>query len=651
MRSPLLLVAFAAACGDTHLAIEAHCNPLGFDGHCAVPWPSSAFEIADASTPTGRRLSIFPDTLPKNFQDKPIDPAMWNLADGFSPAAPMLVAFPGGVSAAGLPSVETIALSLTAESPTVLLDLTTGERVPHVAELDMQAADMPDSQALFIRPALRLVGGHHYAVAVTDRVKSASGGELPIPPGFAALRDGVSTDHALLESMRPQFPAVLDALEAAGAPRSGLVLAWDFTVASDEFLTAEMIAARDRAVAAIENRPLAYTIVTDQQPDPHNANIGRYITGKLDAPLFLSSPAFGVDGTTTVRDDQGLPVVQGFYQIPFAAIVPACAYTSPTPVPMILYGHGLLGDSTEVDCCGVPPVAAELCMVIVGTDMRGMSQQDTAAVATALNDASKADQVFEVLEQGIANHVVLAHAMRTTLAQTLFVDAAQNNKPLVDPTRVYYWGLSQGAIFGASVMAYEPTITRAVLGSGAANYSFLLDRSADWPKYRMILNSAYADPLDDELLLGLMQMRWDKTEPSGIANGVLAGTATGVPAKQLLMQIALGDEQVSDFAAYWEARTMNVPVLAPTVTSPWGLQEAPSPVDSGLVIYDCAAPPLPLTNAPPPKQPCSSAGTDELHDLPAHVPAGRRQMKDFYETGEIVNECAGACTCATGACM
>jgi hypothetical protein len=59
---------------------------------------------------------------------------------------------------------------------------------------------------------------------------------------------------------------------------------------------------------------------------------------------------------------------------------------------------------------------------------------------------------------------------------------------------------------------------------------------------------------------------------------------------------------------------------------------------------------VPLTNTPPPKQGCPAAGTQELHDLPAHVPAGRRQMKDFYATGQIVNECAGACTCATGAC-
>src|SRR5215470_9015094 len=200
MRRLVLALAFAA-CGDTnHIAIDAHCNPLGFAGHCAVPWPSSAFEVDDASTPTGRRLAIFPETLPANFAGKQVDPTMWNLADGFSPAAPMLVGFPGGVSAEGLPSVDNFDRSLTADSPTVLLDMTTGERVPHFAELDAQAAATPDSQALFIRPALRLVGGHRYAVAITTRVKSAAGGELPISPGFAALRDGTTTDHALLEA-------------------------------------------------------------------------------------------------------------------------------------------------------------------------------------------------------------------------------------------------------------------------------------------------------------------------------------------------------------------------------------------------------------------------------------------------------------------
>jgi hypothetical protein len=652
VRLPLIFLAVAACSSDADISVGKDCNPLGFAGHCAVPWPSSVYEVADASTPTGRKLKIPNDTLPKNFNGDVIDPTMWNLADGFSPSAPMIVAFPGGVSADGLPPIDNYDLSLSAESPTVVLDMTTGERVPHFAELDTQAADNPNSQALLVRPAMRLVGGHRYAVAITKKVTAANGGELPISPGFAALRDGTHTDNALLETMRPRFADVLSALATAGFPKSDLVLAWDFTVASDDFLHREMIAARDRALAAIANHPINYTIKTDA-PDPGHAGIARFVTGTLEAPLFLNTPALDVNGTVVVHDADGLPAVQGTYQIPFSAVIPECAYTSPTPVPMIIYGHGLLGDSTEVDCCGVPPVAVDLCMVIAGTDLRGMSENDTTAVARALNDATQSDQVFEVLDQGLANFVVMAQAMRTTMAQTLFVDAASGNKVLVDPDKLYYFGLSEGGIFGASVMAYEPTITRGVLGSGAANYSLLLDRSADWPKYRAILNGAYSDPLDDELLIHLMQMRWDKTEPSGIANSVLEGAPTGVPPKQLLMQIALGDEQVGSFAAYWEARTMKVPVVGPSVVSPWGLttQAAPLPSGSALVVYDCGAPPLSLTNVAPPQTPCAMAGTEELHDLPAHVAAGRRQMKDFFATGQIVNECNGACTCTTGACQ
>ena len=101
----------------------------------------------------------------------------------------------------------------------------------------MQATGSAGSQALFLRPAQRLIGGHRYAVAITKAVKGADGNDLPIPPGFAALRDGKHTDHALLEAERPRFAAVLEALDSAGYPADDLVVAWEFTVASDDSST------------------------------------------------------------------------------------------------------------------------------------------------------------------------------------------------------------------------------------------------------------------------------------------------------------------------------------------------------------------------------------------------------------------------------
>ena len=630
-----------AACGDTSLGIPQECNPLGAN-HCMTPWPSSVYEVDDASTATGRRLAIPEAALPINDNGEATDPTGWNLADGFSPAAPMVMAFPGGVSADGLPPNDNYDLSLSADSPTVVLDMTTGERVAHFAEIDMQASSAPDSQALFIRPAARLVGGHRYAVAITNKVKAQDGGDLLVPKGFAALRDGTKTDHKLLEAMRPRFADVLGALADAGVAANDLVVAWDFTVASDGYIHRDMIAARDRAVAALDGHAIGYTILTDA-PVNDGSVIRRRITGTLDAPLFLSNGGSSGDGTVIVRDGDGLPVVQGFYQIPFTAIVPACAYTATQPVGMVIYGHGLMGESTETAGGVQQTTASLLCLVFVGTDMRGMSAMDLPAVVHALNSISHADEVFEKLEQGLVNHVTLVRAMRTSLADTLFVDASNGNRKLVDPTRVFYYGLSQGGIFGTAVMAYEPTVTRAVLGVGAANYSMLLERSTDWPMYRIVVSGAYPDPLDVTLAINLFQMRWDKVEGSGIANSVLSGVATGVPAKQILMQIALGDDQVPNLGSFWQARTMGIPVMGPTPAMPWGLTVSAAPLTgSALVIFDGGAPPPPSTNVPAPET--------GMHSMPRKQPAAQRQIGDFYTTGTVTNECAGACICQTGAC-
>jgi hypothetical protein len=631
------------ACGSERaIPVEPQCNPLGVV-HCMTPWPSSVFEVDDASTRTGRRLAIPEGALPTTSGGVATDPAGWNVADGFSPAAPMVMAWPGGVSPDGLPALDDFDRSLAADSPTVILDMTTGERVPHFAEVDAYANDQPGSQALLLRPAARLAGGHRYAVAITRRVRARDGSQLVPPPGFDALRDGDDSDHALLEAMRPRYAAVLDALDAAGFPAGDLVLAWDFTVASDELLHRDMIAARDRAIAALDGHPIAFAIATDAPVDDGRV-IQRRISGTLDAPLFLTQNGTPAVGTKIARDASGLPALQGFYTIPFTAIVPACAYNAAAPVGMVMYGHGLLGTANETAGGVQRTTAADLCMVFVGTDMRGMSTPDAPVVLNALGNLSSADEVMEALEQGMVNHITLARAMRTSFADRLFVDPANNNRSLVDPTRVYYYGLSQGGIFGTTVMAYEPTITRAVLGVGAANYSTLLERSSDWGRYRTILAASYPDPLDIMMAVSLFQMRWDKTEGAGVANTVLQGTPTGVPAKQILMQIAIGDDEVANVASYWQARSMGIPILGPTPTTPWGLPVQPSPLAGGsaLVIMDGGVAPPPVTNEPPPDL--------GMHNLTRTQAATRRQIREFFATGRIVNECAGACLCHTGAC-
>ena len=661
MRSllPALSVALAgalalAACGDDALTLPVadNCNPLGFD-HCMAPWPSSAFEVADAASRTGYRLAIPEQTLLKNANGAWADPAPWNKADGFSATAPMVMHFPTGVDPAPLADPDHIDVSLTPASPTILVDMTTGEKVAHFAEVDVPAADTPARQALYIRPVARLSAGHRYAVGIKTSLHGKDGGALPVPPGFAALRDGVTTTHPLAEAMRPRFGEVLSALAQQGVPADQLVVAWDFTVASDEFVRRWPTAARDKALAELDRAPSMVRVTENAIVDDGRV-IRRRVDGFLTAPLFLTNEGRYDAGTTLALGADDLPALQGRYEIPFTAVIPACAYEpGHAPVGIMMYGHGLNGSGEQAASGVIRDTDAAICVISIGTDMRGMNELNIGNIARALTDLNHADEVMDVLVQGIADHVTLARAMETVLPDQVFVCTAADHDAtgcatghsIADPDKLYYYGLSQGHIFGTAIMAYVPNIKRGVLGVGGGGYSLMLERSSDWPTYRSILQGAYPDPLDVVMAINLYQQRWDATETSGIVNVVLDGTATGTGPKQLLLHMAIGDDQVPNLSTEWQARSMGIPVLTPASTRvPWGMdtEDAPIANGSGIVIMDGGAPPVPITNVPAPET--------GMHNLTRTQAASKRQIGHFFATGEIRNECAGACYCADHKC-
>jgi hypothetical protein len=636
----------AVACGDNSGDVEIEtppqCNPLG-GASCVTPWPSAIYEIDDPGTRTGRRLAIPADALPQNNGGVRISPDPLNALDGFSPAAPMLIAFSTGIDPSNLVHYSRYEASITPESPTVLVDMSTGELVHHFAELDAPAAARPDRQALFIRSAAMLKGGTRYAVAIKRTLKAQDGSDLPIPEGFRAIRDGGRTTHALLEQVRPRYAAIFDALEAHGIARKDLVTAWDFTTSSRESTRADVLAARDAALLAMgpSGANLTYTVTTDTAPS--DTQIARRIDGQFDAPLFLTNSGGTEPGTKLVRGPDGKPVTGGMYRVPFTAIVPACALQSQTPVPLMIYGHGLLGDSTQVASSGTRHASAELCMVVVGTDMRGMATVDVPGVASALSDANNGSLIFDVLVQGMVNHVAMVQIARGPMAQALF--RKQNGMPLVDPSKFYYYGISQGGIMGGTVCAIDPVIERCVLQVGAINYSILLERSRDWPTYHGILLAAYRDPLDVTLVVNLMQHQWDRTEPTAIADVLVGAGVPGAPQKQVFMQIAIADDEVSNVASEYQARTMGIPTVTPSPYVPFGLQGSAGPVRNGLVIYDFGlGATIPPTNEPPPD--------NNVHSNIRNKRATIEMMRRFYATGEIVQLCTAptGCDCTAGGC-
>ena len=336
-------------------------------------------------------------------------------------------------------------------------------------------------------------------------------------------------------------------------------------------------------------------------------------------------------------------MASGLYRVPFTAIIPQCAITATTPVPIMIYGHGLLGEGTQAASGGTRAAAAEVCAIAIGTDMRGMAAMDVPNVVTALNDGNQGSLIFDVLIQGMMNHIALVQIARGPMAQRLFLDGT---RPIADPSKVYYYGISQGGIMGTTVCAIDPVIKRCVVQVGAINYSLLLERSRDWPRYRTTLIGAYPDAMDVAIMLNVMQQEWDRTEPTAVADVITGQGFPNTPPKQVFMQMAIADDEVSNLASEYQLRTMDVPVLTPSPYIPWGATPTAGPASSGMVIYDFGlGATIPNTNEAPPD--------NDVHSNIRNKKATTDMMKRFYETGEIVQMCTApkGCDCTVaGAC-
>src|SRR5512132_331078 len=128
-------ILFVIGCGGGDSGVPDQCNPLG-GAACVMPWPWSGY-LEPADTATGYQVALPIEAMPRNIDDKPVDPAMWDRYDGFGPSGTILAGFPNGVSADGLPGWQDPAASLAAGGPIVLVDMDDGHQPLFFAEVDM----------------------------------------------------------------------------------------------------------------------------------------------------------------------------------------------------------------------------------------------------------------------------------------------------------------------------------------------------------------------------------------------------------------------------------------------------------------------------------------------------------------------------------
>jgi hypothetical protein len=634
----LLLCALAAGCGggDDTGETPAECNPLGTTG-CVLPWPSSIYQRADATSPTGVRLDFPAGALPGNVDGIAIDPAWVNARTGFSPMTQILATFPTGVDPANLVGYDDFPASTTDASPTVMLDMTTGQRVAHFAEVDVNEIDYPDRQALYLRPAARLAGGHRYAVAIRTSAQAVGGGSLARTPAFEAILAGRETGHARQDAAATQVNEAIVALEAAGVPRTDLVVAFDFVIADDDSLIRDPLAARDAAMAIVgDAEGVAYDITLDESPDSRDPEIQRRLTFDYTTPRVADELGGGF-----LRDGAGAVIAMGTTSAPASVLVPDCA-TPTNKARIVIFGHGFFGSLEESMGGYLRQFAKETCSVVIGGLWRGMSEDEIPDAVLALNDINRLPGFTQRIWQGIVDFMTLAKLAQGKLAR-------EELGAIVDTTQIYYYGISQGHILGSTLFAFDPTMERGAMAVGGANWAVMFERSNNWATYSVPLKGAYDRPrgygeLNSVVLQQVIEMAFEVVDGGSWAPRLLAGGLPGTPPKRFLHYMSAGDCQVPNLATLFQARSIGLPLLTPSVQAPFAMTGMDGPLENALVIMDEHPDPL------PPETNALFGYDNEAHENQRRRAATIDQIDHFYSTGEITNYCVGPCDCAAGNC-
>ena len=513
-------------------------NPAGCDpidpAQCMLPYPNDWLTRYDPSSATGRRLNLNVLATPRNVAGLPIDPTDYNRSDGFSAGSTILTLVPGmthnsDLASSGLPTDLNMALNDAPALGVILIDATTGETWPVWTEIDQYTAEssgIPSGtvgsvqQDLMIHPAMNLIDGHRYIVALRHLV--TDGGALAQPNAtFESYVHDFSNGAVSSDPRTAHTNRIFQDLEEAGwtvsSNPSDLYLAWDFTTASTQNVTGRLLSIRDDAFGQLGETKAEIDSGQDTGAAPsfqvtsvsdfgasQNPNVAREISGTFSVPCYIAPTcALPVNCKQLISqfplDDCPLPgsfyytdpfnpdatptqVPGQTYQASFTCVVGRSAYDAHGLLRPVDYGHGLFGSYTEVTASPQEEMANREGMMYCATDWLGWANSDIPNALLAIADLSNFKFLADRGQQGELDFLYLQRLM---ISPKGFASNGAFRYPsggsfinLNDG--VYYDGNSQGGIFGGTVCAVSIDVHRCALGVNGMDYSTLLPRSVDY---------------------------------------------------------------------------------------------------------------------------------------------------------------------------
>lgn len=623
---------------DTSFKYDTDCNPIGWEWSCLLPYPSDHFLVDDPSTPSGKRVELPNKATPQFSETEFFNPQTIHPVDGWSPLPVILAVFPSGVDPASLTRHDgDTDKSLTADNTTILLEADSGQPVRHWAELDPAPAD-DKRRALIIRPFDRLKDGQRYIVAIKSLARP---GGLPVltPERFERIKNDNTGGNETLDAERERYETdIFPQLEAFGVARGDLNLAWDFTTATRDDLTADLRAIREDLVQRLPTHD--FDLKVQSSDDAVGAHLARVIKGTFVVPLYLQ--AF-TPGAYLQRDESGRVVANGTATVPFIAVIPNSVADKAADQPQAnaaIFGVRVLRSMTELSEGVGAEVADGLGMVMVSTDWYGMTDDDSTEILKDINqEPDVALRFVDRVQQGIAHQVALAALIKGPLAahETMQIDGA----PAYDASWVGWYGHGGGHLFGGTVGALSPDLDRLVLGPGSAAFSHLATRSPAFSTFLGVLRGKVASgpqpDLDLQIMLALTQSTFDRIDSVTWAPHVRAEKLPQSPDRQVLMLVGIDESETPNLMSHIHARALGLSQLEPTVRELVDIPTVAAPTASALVEFGgWGVEPVPADPEVPPE--------NTVHeDLMTH-PKALEQARAFLRPGgQVTAVCDGPC--------
>ncbi len=661
---------------------------------CLHPFPNNMYLNRDKRTASGWRVDLNEKSMPANVDGKPFEPTDHNRNDGFSPGQAIILHIKGletqkAFDRSGIVPIDDPSDYRRKKQPVVVINAKTKKRHPIFAEVDANPESRSDRN-LIIRPLKNWEEGQRYIVALR-KLRKGNGKEIKPPKAFKVYRDKLITNQKKVENRRGYFERKIfkKVNKTENLGRRGLYMAWDFSVASGDSLSERVLAMRDDAFSKLGDNNLADGIVQGAAPkftvdevidDPEPETLRR-IKGTIDdVPCYLNQN--GCEPGTQFAYDSKKAMMPTFNpafrtDVPFECNIPNSIVdgTKVDPSRPALYGHGLLGNRSQSGSSYVREFGEAHNLTHCAVDWAGFSNADIGPVILpALGDLNQLSKAFDRMQQGFVNFLMLGrtliHPSGLITDPAFSYDAGSGSTPVINTKELYYYGNSQGGIMGGALTAISPDFTQSVLGVPGMNYSTLLRRSVDFDAYAEIpavgLYAKYPNELERPLLLGLMQMLWDRGEANGYAHHITDDPYANTPEHSVLLHAAMGDHQVANLTAENMARTVGAKVMEPALEPGRHWQKNPffkigaiggyPFADSALVYFDGGPPSFngdrglgsgvpPNENVPPREE--NGFGEDP-HGYPRRAPDAQKQMSDWLMpngTGGLQGTCTSGDPC------